>query len=1074
MAALFSRAETDAFWVAFTLPNALRSLLGEGAASSAVVPVLAKVRAEEGDDAARRFFAAMRGVSLAGLVVDDRARHRGGAVARRALRGRHARAPRRLRAHGAAHAVGISRTSSSWAPRRSAWRPSTATGASRRRRLRPGSSTSRSSPPACSCRLAFVAAGHDRILALAVGVLVGGVLQVVAQWPSLRRIGFASWPTFHLRDRRVLDALGRMVPMMAGIGIYAIDLMLSRRFLSELPEGSQSYFSWAMRLCDFPQGIFVLALQAATLPSLAKLVAADSSTRSPRPTPTACGFRSSSRCPRRRFSSRLARPLVVTLFERGAFDAVASTETAHALVAQGLGVWTVAAVRQIAARISMRSATRARRSSFRPSILAASWCRRWCCARPSATPGSAWPSRLRAPCRCCCCGSGSRRRLPSLRLGEIGASAARTALASVVAGGRGLLTAELLAGRRAGGALARALPGIAGAVVFGTRFPRRRLRRKKHRAAQPGARRFARGSGDETGDRHRRGLVHGGRRGPRPTASPGARRDRVCGAFQRRQIEPAQHADRAQTTWCASARRPARRGSSIFFMSAPPMGSRLVLVDLPGYGFAKRGQARKVAMGSAHRGLPLHARHAAGRRSPGGRRRGARERGTRARRLRREHAYQAQRAPRFPIIIVATKTDKMPRAQRKPALERLSADLGCSRARFFAGNRGGQGRALASCADTSWSPAPVATGADRPRICRASRRHGLIEPCPARVLSPAPRPGFDRDPRRSRRRRQKSAAAEVRRARLARFGVDGEQGSGGRPRMRPAAERDRTPRSRRFRVSAFARRQEPHLRRAHAKSSASMSGARTACSSTSSTTRACRCATTATRSSPRTLRRRSGAHGCSRRGPTCELLIDLRQAASATQKIVAGENGGARLEVDFPAGDYPPAPGLFEPQAAKGHARDVEEPERQRLVLMLPAAQRPRGSAAPSERRQCAPDVVAGRCAAAGTERCSVEHAAPALAFFAGACAKLRPRESTRAGASRRRWCDLGIGVRSGAMLALYHPCLGAREQGSAFAATQFRDARALVSRPIKSRATCACASSRCAAMSSSRTSAFV
>ncbi|HEX9294369.1 MAG TPA: lipid II flippase MurJ, partial [Polyangiaceae bacterium] len=69
LAALFSRAETDAFWVAFTLPNALRSLLGEGAAASAVVPVLAKVKAEEGDQAARRFFSGMRGVSLVVLVA---------------------------------------------------------------------------------------------------------------------------------------------------------------------------------------------------------------------------------------------------------------------------------------------------------------------------------------------------------------------------------------------------------------------------------------------------------------------------------------------------------------------------------------------------------------------------------------------------------------------------------------------------------------------------------------------------------------------------------------------------------------------------------------------------------------------------------------------------------------------------------------------------------------------------------------------------------------------------------------------------------------------------------------------
>jgi hypothetical protein len=62
-------------------------------------------------------------------------------------------------------------------------------------------------------------------------------------------------------------------------------------------------------------------------------------------------------------------------------------------------------------------------------------------------------------------------------------------------------------------------------------------------------------------------------------------------------------------------------------------------------------------------------------------------------------------------------------------------------------------------------------------------------------------------------------------------------------------------------------------------------------------------------------------------GADVELIIDLRKSVSATQKIVAGENGGARLEVDFPAGDYPPAPGMFEPPAAKGRARETEEPE---------------------------------------------------------------------------------------------------------------------------------------------------
>src|SRR5262245_35790358 len=57
IAALFSRRETDAFWVALTIPNALRQLLAEGAVSSAVVPVLSERLAKGGDDVARPFFA---------------------------------------------------------------------------------------------------------------------------------------------------------------------------------------------------------------------------------------------------------------------------------------------------------------------------------------------------------------------------------------------------------------------------------------------------------------------------------------------------------------------------------------------------------------------------------------------------------------------------------------------------------------------------------------------------------------------------------------------------------------------------------------------------------------------------------------------------------------------------------------------------------------------------------------------------------------------------------------------------------------------------------------------------------
>ena len=76
LAAVFDRDATDAWWVAFTIPNALRQLLGEGAVSSAVVPVLSEKLAKEGDDAARVFFARVRGASLVALAVVTRPRRR--------------------------------------------------------------------------------------------------------------------------------------------------------------------------------------------------------------------------------------------------------------------------------------------------------------------------------------------------------------------------------------------------------------------------------------------------------------------------------------------------------------------------------------------------------------------------------------------------------------------------------------------------------------------------------------------------------------------------------------------------------------------------------------------------------------------------------------------------------------------------------------------------------------------------------------------------------------------------------------------------------------------------------------
>jgi putative peptidoglycan lipid II flippase len=468
LAALFSRSQTDAFSVAFVLPNALRALLGEGAAQGAVVPVLAEVRANEGEDAARSFFRAIRGVSILALTIVTLLGIVGAPILVELFAsGYHARPGMFERTvvltrwvfpyiffMGTA-ALGMAALNSYGRFVAAAFAPAL---------LNVAFMGAAFSLPAL-----LVKSGRDPILALAVGALVGGVLQVAAQWPSLRRIGFASWPRLDLRDERVKRTLARLLPLLVGIGIYEIDLIFSRRLLSELPEGAQSYFFWAQRLCDFPQGVFVLALQSATLPSLAKLVAArnlDEAARTYAYGMRLCLFVA---LPATALLAGLSLPLVVTLFQRGAFDATSSAQTARALFAQGLGVWMVAAVRQLLPVFYALGDTRTPvvvSALDLLALIAAALLLRG----PLGHVGVSFAVSISSGVQMLLLWIALGRRLPSLRLAEIGASAARTGLASGVALAPAILCAKVLASSSRAWPLARLLPGAIGAIVFAMAF----------------------------------------------------------------------------------------------------------------------------------------------------------------------------------------------------------------------------------------------------------------------------------------------------------------------------------------------------------------------------------------------------------------------------------------------------------------------------------------------------------------------------------------------------------------------------------------------------------------------------
>ncbi len=346
IAALFTRAATDAFFVAFTIPNVLRQLVAEGAVQTAVLPVLETTKEKDGPEAARHAFACLRGLSLIVLSILTVLGVLGAPYLVELFAGGYREQPGQFE-----RTVTLTRalfpyiffmgTAALGVAALNIHRRFVVTS------FAPGLLNVAFVLGALLLSGPLLANGADPVLSLAVGALTGGLLQVLAQWPSLAHIGYLTVPRITLSHPAVREVWRRMGPTLFGIGIYYVDVVLARRFLSELGLGAQSYFGWALRLCDFPQGIFVMALQTATLPSLTRLVARGDLEEVKKTFCYAMRLTLFVAIPSTLLFVSLAEPITALVFQRGHFDALSVRETARALTAQGAGIWMVAAVRQL-------------------------------------------------------------------------------------------------------------------------------------------------------------------------------------------------------------------------------------------------------------------------------------------------------------------------------------------------------------------------------------------------------------------------------------------------------------------------------------------------------------------------------------------------------------------------------------------------------------------------------------------------------------------------------------------------------------------------------------------------------
>ncbi len=340
---------TDAFWVAFRIPNLLRRLFAEGAFSQAFIPILGQARTENPPEAVQRLLdrvalllttvlmaVTVIGILAApwvvsamasGLLAESRQEAFDSAVWMTRLM-----FPYIVCMSLVAFASGVLNTWSRFAV--PAFTPVL---------------LNLSMIGACL----FLTTYFDvPIHALAAGVMIGGLAQLIVQWTALKRLNLA--PRFSLRigqawaDPTVKHIMRQMLPAILGVSVAQVSLLINTNIATWLTAGSVTWLSFADRLMEFPTALLGIALGTVLLPKLSaaharqdhddysslldwglKLVVLLG-------LPAALGM------------ALLSEGLVATLFNYGAFNAHDVAQTRLAVIAYSAGVLGLLSIKILA------------------------------------------------------------------------------------------------------------------------------------------------------------------------------------------------------------------------------------------------------------------------------------------------------------------------------------------------------------------------------------------------------------------------------------------------------------------------------------------------------------------------------------------------------------------------------------------------------------------------------------------------------------------------------------------------------------------------------------------------------
>ena len=338
---------TDAFFVAFRIPNLLRRLFAEGAFSQAFVPILAEYVNKKGADPARElvdkvatalmwtlvlicFLGMMAAPGVVYLIATGFDSN--GDVFDLSVLMTRIMFPYILFMSLVALAGGILNT----------WREF---------RI-----------PAFTpvlLNISFIIASlfvapylKQPVLALAFAVFVGGFLQLAIQIPALMKIGMLPRVSINVagafRSQGVRRVIRQMIPAIFAVSVAQISLMINTNIASRLAHGSVSWISYADRLMEFPNALLGVALGTILLPSLSKAHANNDEKEYSSLLDWGLRLTFLLALPASVMLMTLPVPFTATLFHYGKFSVVDVAMTSNALVAYGVGLIGLIVVRILA------------------------------------------------------------------------------------------------------------------------------------------------------------------------------------------------------------------------------------------------------------------------------------------------------------------------------------------------------------------------------------------------------------------------------------------------------------------------------------------------------------------------------------------------------------------------------------------------------------------------------------------------------------------------------------------------------------------------------------------------------